>query len=84
MNKLDWISDNLEELKSQSLFINVKTIESPMGPKIKVDGRWVLNFCSNNFVLGPVPIHPDFNVSITSFISNFDIFLNNFGIWFRI
>ncbi len=50
MNKLDWISDNLEELKSQSLFINVKTIESPMGPKIKVDGRWVLNFCSNNYL----------------------------------
>jgi glycine C-acetyltransferase len=50
MNRLNWISDKLDELKSQSLFINVKTIESPMGPKIKVDGIWVLNFCSNNYL----------------------------------
>lgn len=50
MNKLNWISDNLNELKTSGLYINIKTIESPMGPEIVVDGKKVLNFCSNNYL----------------------------------
>src|SRR4030042_2843656 len=50
MNNLSWILDNLEDLKSKGLYLNTKTIESPIGSKIKVDGKWVLNFCSNNYL----------------------------------
>lgn len=50
MAKLDWISVSLEDLKSKGLFINIKTVQSPMGPEIKVDGKVVLNFCSNNYL----------------------------------
>ena len=46
----DWIIDELENLKNQGLLINIRTIESPMGSKIKVNGEWVLNFCSNNYL----------------------------------
>lgn len=50
MDKIGWISEELEKLRTQGLLINFRTIESPMGAKIKVDGKWVLNFCSNNYL----------------------------------
>lgn len=50
MEKLDWIKNSLQNLKEQGLLINIKTIDSPMGAKIKVNGKWVLNFCSNNYL----------------------------------
>lgn len=50
MTKLSWITKNLQDLKNQGLLINVRTIESPMDSKVKVDGNWVLNFCSNNYL----------------------------------
>src|SRR3972149_8930172 len=50
MDKLSWISESLRDLKKQGLLINLRVIDSPMGPKIKVDEKWVLNFCSNNYL----------------------------------
>jgi len=50
MSSLDWIDKELESAKSQGLFITIRTIESSMGPRIKVNGKWVLNFCSNNYL----------------------------------
>src|SRR3990172_6560919 len=50
MAKLSWISESLRDLKKQGLLINLRVIDSPMGPKIKVDEKWVLNFCSNNYL----------------------------------
>lgn len=49
-NQIGWINTELNNLQDQGLYINIRTIESPMGTKIKVDGRWVLNFCSNNYL----------------------------------
>jgi len=48
--KLNWISESLNELKNKGLYITERVIESPMDAKIKVDGKWVLNFCSNNYL----------------------------------
>jgi len=50
MSSLDWIDKELESAKSQGLFITIRTIESAMGSRIKVNGKWVLNFCSNNYL----------------------------------
>jgi glycine C-acetyltransferase len=50
MPKTDWIKKELTALSKQGLLINFRIIESPMGARIKVDGRWVLNFCSNNYL----------------------------------
>ncbi len=50
MNKLDWIKKSLNELKRENLFIKIKTIESSIGPETKVNGKWVLNFSSNNYL----------------------------------
>ncbi|MDE3091393.1 MAG: glycine C-acetyltransferase [Chloroflexota bacterium] len=49
-NKLQWISDELNNLRQQGLYNNIRTIDSPQGAWIVVDGKRVLNFCSNNYL----------------------------------
>lgn len=57
MSKTDWITQEIENLKSQGLYNNIRTIGSPQGAWLIVDGKKVLNFCSNNY-LG-LANHPD-------------------------
>lgn len=45
-----FIEEELKNLKEKSLLIKIRTIDSPMGPAITVDGKKVLNFCSNNYL----------------------------------
>ncbi len=47
---LDYIADQLEDLKRENLFNHIRTIDSPMDGHIVVDGRRVLNFCANNYL----------------------------------
>ena len=49
-DKLTFIDDDVSSLKEQGLFINVRTIESAQGARITVDGKRVLDFCSNNYL----------------------------------
>ncbi|MBM3130483.1 MAG: glycine C-acetyltransferase [Chloroflexi bacterium] len=49
-NKLQWISDEMIALQEQGLKINLRTIGSPCGPWMIVDGKRVLNFCTNNYL----------------------------------
>jgi len=48
--KTDWITQELEGLKSQGLYNRIRIISSPQGAWLVVDGRKVLNFCSNNYL----------------------------------
>ncbi len=48
--KLKWISSELEGLRQQGLYNNIRTIGSPQGAWLVVDGKRVLNFCSNNYL----------------------------------
>jgi len=57
MSKTDWIQQEIEALQAQGLYNRIRTIESPQGAWLVVDGRRVLNFCSNNY-LG-LANHPD-------------------------
>lgn len=50
MNKLDFITEELEKLKDTGILINIRTIEGPQGAWIMVDGKKVLNLCSNNYL----------------------------------
>jgi len=50
MFKIDWITQELENLKSQGLYNRIRTIGSPQGAWLMVDGKQVLNFCSNNYL----------------------------------
>jgi glycine C-acetyltransferase len=48
--KLQWIADELNNLRQQGLYNNIRTIGSPQGAWLVVDGKRVLNFCSNNYL----------------------------------
>ncbi len=49
-NKLTWLENELQSLKDQGLFNTIRTIGSAQGAWIIVDGKRVLNFCSNNYL----------------------------------
>ncbi len=48
--KLDWLTQEIDGLKEQGLYNRIRTIGSPQGARIMVDGKDVLNFCSNNYL----------------------------------
>jgi glycine C-acetyltransferase len=50
MSKTDWITQEIESLQSAGLYNRIRTIGSPQGAWLKVDGKRVLNFCSNNYL----------------------------------
>ncbi|MDW8072612.1 MAG: aminotransferase class I/II-fold pyridoxal phosphate-dependent enzyme, partial [Anaerolineae bacterium] len=47
---LAWIEDALRELHDRELYTPIRAVASPQGPWLEVDGRRVLNFCSNNYL----------------------------------
>jgi len=49
-DRLAFIDEDVAGLKEQGLLINIRTIESAQGPWLQVDGKRVLNFCSNNYL----------------------------------
>jgi glycine C-acetyltransferase len=49
-DKLQWIQDELNNLKESGLYNRIRTLSSPQGAWLIVDGRRVLNFCSNNYL----------------------------------
>jgi len=50
MSKLQWIQDELQSLKDAGLYNRIRTLSSPQGAWLVVDGVRVLNFCSNNYL----------------------------------
>jgi glycine C-acetyltransferase len=49
-NKLAWLDEALAELREKKLYNTIRTIDSPQGAWLMVDGRKTLNFCSNNYL----------------------------------
>ena len=49
-DKLDFIRQDVESLKESGLFIHIRTMGSPADAWMIVDGRRVLNFCTNNYL----------------------------------
>lgn len=50
IDKLQFIVDERNRLEKEGLLVNVRTIESAQGAWITVEGRKVLNLCSNNYL----------------------------------
>lgn len=48
--KTDWIQTELDQLKESGLYTHIRTLSSPQGAWLEVDGKRVLNFCSNNYL----------------------------------
>jgi glycine C-acetyltransferase len=49
-SKLQWIENELQNLKDSGLYNRIRTLGSPQGAWLIVDGKRVLNFCSNNYL----------------------------------
>ena len=49
-DKLAWIDTELKTLKDTGFYNNIRTLSSPQGARLVVDGKSVLNFCSNNYL----------------------------------
>lgn len=50
MSKIDWLQQEIDGLKETGLYNNIRTLSSPQGAWLMVDGKHVLNFCSNNYL----------------------------------
>ncbi len=50
MSKIDWIQKEIDGLKEAGLYNRIRTISSAQGAWLTVDGKHVLNFCSNNYL----------------------------------
>jgi glycine C-acetyltransferase len=48
--KFSWIEQELKSLQEQGLRTSIRTIGSACGPWMVVDGKKVLNFCTNNYL----------------------------------
>ncbi|GAB4581895.1 MAG: glycine C-acetyltransferase [Anaerolineales bacterium] len=47
---LAWIDTELQGLEKAGLYNHIRTLSSPQGAWLIVDGKKVLNFCSNNYL----------------------------------
>ncbi len=50
MSNLSFMQDELSRLKAEGLYNNIRTISSPQDGWIVVEGKKVLNLCSNNYL----------------------------------
>ena len=50
MSTLDWIDEEITNLKEQGLYNHIRTIESAMDGWVVINGREMLNFCANNYL----------------------------------
>jgi glycine C-acetyltransferase len=70
-DKLQWLDDELQSLRDAGLYNNIRTLDSPQGAWLQVDGKRVLNFCSNNY-LG-LANHPKLKEAAKQAIDTFGI-----------
>ena len=49
-DKLQYISDQIAQLKEQGLYGSPPVLQGPQGAELAVDGKRLLNFCSNNYL----------------------------------
>lgn len=69
--KIQWISDELENLRQSGLYTSIRTLNSPQGSWLDVDGKRELNFCSNNY-LG-LANHPKITQAAKKAIDDFGV-----------
>lgn len=69
--RLDWIQEELNTLKEAGLYNHIRTMSSPQGARLIVDGKPALNFCSNNY-LG-LANHPRMKVAAQAAIEKYGV-----------
>lgn len=49
-DKTHYLTEQLDDLKAQGLYNNIRTIDSPMDAHVTIDGRKLINLCANNYL----------------------------------
>ena len=70
-NRLNWIQTEINGLKEAGLYNKIRTLSSPQGAWLIVDGKKVLNFCSNNY-LG-LANHPQMTAAAKDMIDRYGV-----------
>ncbi len=70
-DKTAFVREDIENLKEQGLYITIRTIGSSQEASVVVDGKRVLNFCSNNY-LG-LANHPKMKEAAKNAIEQFGV-----------
>ena len=70
-NKLQWIDDELQKLHASGLYNKIRSLASAQGAWLVVDGKKVLNFCSNNY-LG-LANHPRIKTAAVNAVKNYGV-----------
>ncbi len=47
---MNWVSDDIRALKDSGRLIPIRVLETPQGAWVKIEGKRVLNMCSNNYL----------------------------------
>ena len=71
MQRMDWIHKEIRQLKEQGFYNRIRVLSSPQGAWLDVDGRKVLNFCSNNY-LG-LANHPEMVLSAQAALEKYGV-----------
>lgn len=69
--RLAWITEELNALKETGFYTQIRTLSSPQGAWLQVDGKKVLNFCSNNY-LG-LANHPRLVAAVKQAVDDFGV-----------
>lgn len=48
--RTDWLQTEIDSLKSDGLYNNIRVLDSPMDAWVTIDGRRLLNLCANNYL----------------------------------
>lgn len=71
MTSLQWVKDEINEMKQAGRFVPIKILQSPQGAWVKIEGNKVLNMCSNNY-LG-LANHPEVKKAAIEAIEEFGV-----------
>ena len=50
LTSLQWVKDEIKAMKDAGRFVPIKILQSPQGAWVKIEGKRVLNMCSNNYL----------------------------------
>ncbi|MEM0128117.1 MAG: glycine C-acetyltransferase [Thermoplasmatales archaeon] len=71
MSRTDWVKEEISSLKESGRYVPIRTVQTPQGAWVKIEGRKLLNLCSNNY-LG-LANHPEVKKAMHDAIDTFGV-----------
>jgi glycine C-acetyltransferase len=71
MGKMDWVDEEIRVLKDTGRYVPIRTLQTAQGAWVRIDGRKLLNLCSNNY-LG-LAINPEVKKAMQEAIETYGV-----------